>query len=314
MGNSSHPLAPSVASADVGSYAISTRFPPSQGGPDELQALLEQSSAVLSIEEIFPNGQLPPDHSFSWQSVSANPKGDHGETSIRGEWYKTMVYHLCHTGGFLRLCTMRGRGYWNAQNETCHTTPDWKLHFSCDVDDVGLAWNILAALFMEMKCEIGMKATILDATSWPESQRGRELTVYVYKWHHSYRGYMQGVADGAYDHDFYMDQSLCEIYSCPFWFNFIRTAERRLAEAAVRSRGVAEGDLGLPGCVYASLRNEAFVEDPAQPEKSMDKVYPPNASGWNAGGHPNPFIDVIFFLKQLEPFMHALHGLSRDPR
>merc|ERR1711912_53450 len=100
-------------------------------------------------------------------------------------------------------------------------------------------------------------------------------------------------------------------YSCPFWFNFVRTAEKRLAQAGVRSRGLANGDLALPCCVYASLRNEAFVVDPASPENSSDKVYPPNVCGWNAAGDANPFLDVIFFLKQLEPFMHSLHKSSR---
>lgn len=313
MGNSLNSAASEANSTDIDvrSYATSTRFPPCQSGPDELQELLENSSAVASVEEIFADGKLPCDHGFSWQTVSANPKGDHGEISIRGTWYKTMNYHLCHTGGFLRLCTMRGRGYWNAQNETSHTSPDWKLHFSCELTDIPLAWNVLAALFMEMKCEIGMKATYLDARQWGESQRGREVTVYIYKWHYSYNGYMQGVVDGR-DHDFFMDQSLSEIYSCPFWFNFIRTAERRLAHEGVRSRGVADGDLQLPGCVYTSLRNESFVKDPAKCETDTDKVYPPNSCGWNAAGHPNPFVDVIFFLKQLEPFMHALHRLSGD--
>lgn len=313
MGNSAHAhTSENSSECEVSRYDIGTRFPSEQTEPDALQVLLENSSAVVSVEEIFPDGGLPPEHAFSWESVKADPKGDHGEISVRGAWYKTMVYHVCHTGGFLRLCTMRGRGYWNAQNETGHTSPDWKLHFSCELEDIGIAWNIVAALFIEMKCEIGMKATYLDATAWSESQRGREVTVYVYKWHHSYQGYGQGFLNGDHDHDFYMDQSLSEIYSCPFWFNFIRTAEKRLALAKVRWRGVADGDLGLPGCVYTSLRNEAFVDDsrPQHGTTVVNKVYPPNKSGWNAAGHPNPFVDVIFFLKQLEPYMHALHRAS----
>lgn len=312
MGNSlDSPSTMQATSNDIPGYSIAARFPPRQTGHDELLVLLENSSAVVSVEEVFPSGQLPLDHAYSWQSVSSDPKKDHGEASIRGTWYKTMNYHLCHTGGFLRLCTMRGRAYWNAQNETSHTSPDWKLHFSCELEDIAIAWNIMAALFIEMKCEIGMKATYHTGDQWPDAQRGRELTVYIYKWHHSYNGYMQGVADGAHDHDFFMDQALSEVYSCPFWFNFIRTAEERLAKAGVRSRGVASGDLALPGCAFASLRNEAFVLDPTKPDTNPhEKVYPPNACGWNAAGHPNPFVDVIFFLKQLEPFMHALHKLS----
>ena len=71
--------------------------------------------------------------------------------------------------------------YWNAQNESEHTTPDWKLHISCSLCDIGRAWNSIAALFMDMKCEIGMKATVLDSTRWSDAQRGREITIYVYR-------------------------------------------------------------------------------------------------------------------------------------
>lgn len=107
--------------------------------------------------------------------------GNHGVVQVRGSWYKTMNYEVLHSGGFLRLYTLRGRSYWNAQNETEHTTPDWKLHFSCALSHVGLAWNSLAALFIDMKCEIGMKATVLNHDQWSENQRGREITVYIYR-------------------------------------------------------------------------------------------------------------------------------------
>ena len=120
-------------------------------------------------------------YQFSWESVSRDPKGDHGTFEVRGKWYKTMKYQLLHTGGFLRLCTLRGRMYWNAQNETEHTTPDWKLHLSCNIEDIDKAWNCMAGLFMDMKCEIGMKATTVSADQWSAGQRGREITVYIYK-------------------------------------------------------------------------------------------------------------------------------------
>jgi hypothetical protein len=92
-----------------------------------------------------------------------------------------MKYGVLHSGGFLRLFTLRGRAYWNAQNETEHTTPDWKLHFSCDLGHIGRAWNALVGLFIDMKCEIGMKVTVLDDDNWGSSQRGREITVYIYR-------------------------------------------------------------------------------------------------------------------------------------
>eukprot|EP00658_Telonema_sp_P-2_P053348 TRINITY_DN4183_c0_g1_i9.p1 TRINITY_DN4183_c0_g1~~TRINITY_DN4183_c0_g1_i9.p1 ORF type:complete len:228 (-),score=60.24 TRINITY_DN4183_c0_g1_i9:170-751(-) len=122
------------------------------------------------------------DHPFRWARIMDDPKADHGTFSMR--WFRTLTYHLQHTGGFLRLATERGRVYWLAQNETEHTAPDWKLHFSIAPrgewqEDIGIGWDALAALFMERCCEIGMKARY---DSWGEDgQRGRELTVYVYK-------------------------------------------------------------------------------------------------------------------------------------
>lgn len=117
---------------------------------------------------------LTEEHPFEWNRVIADPKADHGTYSTR--WYKTCTYHLQHTGGFLRLATERGRVYWLAQNETEHTTPDWKLHFSVAPrgewgEDIGIAWNILAALFMERCCEVGMKARY--APWQDQGQRGR---------------------------------------------------------------------------------------------------------------------------------------------
>lgn len=236
-----------------------------------------------------------------------------------------MKYEILHSGGFVRLYTLRGRSYWNAQNETEHTSPDWKFHISCHIDDIPRAWNSLVALFMDMKCEIGMKATTLSSLEWSDGQRGREITIYIYRFHHSYRGYMLGVVPD-HDHDFYLGTEFDQIYTTPFWYNFVREIERRCAHIGIRSRGVANGDLLLPGCGYVSLRNEAFVpiqvpvsEIVTDEEKSGDTsgllneenpvtsvsmrtmlVYPPNHQGWNAANHPNPMLDLIFFLKQFE--------------
>jgi hypothetical protein len=135
------------------------------------------------------------------------------------------------------------------------------LHFSCDLDHIGRAWNSLVALFIDMKCEIGMKVTILNSEEWTAGQRGREITVYIYSFHHSYRGYMQGVVP-EHDHDLYLGQELLTVYNTPFWYNFIREAEKRLEAIGAVSRGVADGDLALPGCRFASLRNEAYVPVP----------------------------------------------------
>eukprot|EP00299_Pterocystis_sp_00344_P014937 c7439_g1_i1.p1 GENE.c7439_g1_i1~~c7439_g1_i1.p1 ORF type:complete len:645 (-),score=154.87 c7439_g1_i1:4-1893(-) len=278
----------------------------------DISELLERELIGSTVEPMFgPDpSSLPTTHPFSWEMISSDPKGDHGSVSVRGSWYKTMTYHILHTGGFLRLCTLRGRAYWTAQNEQGHTTPDWKIHFSCEFADLGKAWNILAALFMEMKCEIGMKVTVIDEHNWSPGQRGRELTVYIFTYHNSYRGYMQGVIPEK-DHELMLGREWDEIYQAPFWFTFIREAERRLSIAGVRSRGVADGDLGLPGCRYASLRNEAFVRVPCKAlhiddstkqvttRMTTDFAYPPNQCGWNAARDRNPLLQVIFFLHAL---------------
>ena len=140
----------------------------------DVDELLHLKLVGSYVEQVFENGSLPKNHKFSWENVASDPKGDHGEYELRSNWYKTMSYNLLHTGGFLRLCTNRGRVYWIAQNSTSqHTTPDWKIHFSCEIDDIPKAWNALAALWMESHCEIGMKATYDTKEHWPEGQRGR---------------------------------------------------------------------------------------------------------------------------------------------
>lgn len=52
------------------------------------------------------------DHQFSWERIMQDPKGNHGILESRGNWYKTMKYEVLHSGGFLRLFTLRGRAYW----------------------------------------------------------------------------------------------------------------------------------------------------------------------------------------------------------
>eukprot|EP00039_Didymoeca_costata_P016444 m.296784 g.296784 ORF g.296784 m.296784 type:complete len:346 (+) comp16393_c8_seq4:154-1191(+) len=255
---------------------------------NDIDAMLHNKMIGVGIDREFPDSGLPDDHVYSWRSFEEDPKGDKGEVHMRGSWFKTMEYGVLHTGGFVRLCTSRGRVYWNAQNETGHVTPDWKLHFSVNMDDIGKAWNILAALFMEMKAEVGMKATYIPASEWSEGQRGREITVYIFVHNYSYKGYMQNVFPDI-DHMLYLGPEIA-IYESPYWISFILEAERRLTKAGIRSRGVADGDLGLPGCTFASLRNEAFVGG----------IYPPNNLGWNAANQPNPFLEVVFMLRLLQ--------------
>lgn len=143
---------------------------------------------------LVPEGRLSSDlivddsplKDLSWDRVFCDgPEGNaaklHRDVTLRT--YRTTEYHVLHTGGFLRLCTMRGRMYWLAQNQTGHITPDWKLHFSVELQDIPQAWDLLAALFLERGCEVGMKATyahLRDESYWSSAQRGREITLYIY--------------------------------------------------------------------------------------------------------------------------------------
>jgi hypothetical protein len=228
------------------------------------------------------------------------------------------------------------------------------------------------------------------------------------RYHNGYRDYMQGEIPEL-DHDIYLGPEVQEVYNTPFWYEFIVKAEERLRDVGAVPRGVADGDLKLPGCIYASLRNEAFVKVPRSvahgdayvddtaatvpdytdqqtpPEKTdtnkenlkqenknkkfdpraaaeegseeendlhqpvaekvtekshkeecdddeenmdykspplspdalhesnpyptnsatttqqrMVYAYPPNCTGWNAAKHPNPMLELLFFLRQRE--------------
>lgn len=244
-------------------------------------------------------------HPFNWERVRLNPKAEHGVICAREDWFKTMTYRLLDSNGFLLLHTLRGRVYWMSQNATNHTTPDWKLHFSVCEEDIPKAWNILAQLFIERKCEIGMKATTVAAKFCKSSQRGRELTVYIYQYSPALKsGVMYESSSDSelesfigedtsllqpdwpdiakltghitdpnslfeYESDFYLGPEIDAPYDAKFWKELIVTAEQRLHAAGIRNNGgVADGDLPLPHCYYTSLRNEAFVVEydrPLQP-------------------------------------------------
>jgi len=230
-------------------------------------------------------------HPFRWEDIEREPK------VIRcclHRLHRTMEYEILHTGGFLRLCTERGRVYWLAQNEHDHCLPDWKLHFSVNPEHVPLAWDVLTQIFMEKACDFGMKAVAQDALeNWPEYQRGREITVYIFQNDPAYLGGgpMMNCCDPDTEHRFWLG---CEFErpSC-FWHDLVRDAEVALREAGVESHGgTANGDLPLDGLGYASLRNEAFI--PVRKDINgrgcghTMYIYPPNGAGWNAAGHRSP--------------------------
>lgn len=216
---------------------------------------------------------------FSWEVLEDEPKV---QRTCIGRSFRSTEYEILHTGGFVRLCTERGRVYWLAQNEHDHRLPDWKLHFSVHISDVPRAWNVLSELFLSQACDFGMKAVAGEALdSWPDEQRGRELTVYIFQDHPVYKGGgpMMGYCPG-FEHNFWLGPEFER--DSAFWLNFVVLAEDALAAAGVRSRGTADGDLSLGH--YASLRNEAFIFEPSE----QLYIYPPNESGWNAAGHICP--------------------------
>lgn len=67
------------------------------------------------------------------------------------------------------------------------------------------------------------------------------------------------------------------MYNRAFWRHFIAAAEEVLIRAGIPTNGCADGD--FPLTPHVSIRNEAFVDD----------MYPPNARGHNAAGHPDVF-------------------------
>jgi len=245
---------------------------------------------------MFDGGRLPADHPVSWRSIMSAPKEPHN-VSIRCQ--STVNYHVLHTGGFVRLCSDRGRCYWVAQNETGHRSPDWKIHVSVELQDIAAAWDVVSATFLEWGCDFGMKATTLNA-QWPAEQRGREITVYVYVHDSTTALFQDGGPQGAWlsaQRDWQQrltreeQEALCAVWLSPeferdgttYWKPFVQNLEARLTAHGVRSRGCADGDILLGGR-YCSLRNEAFV--PPDHEPGGEPCYPSNAQGWNAMNHP----------------------------
>lgn len=245
-------------------------------------ALTPEDLQLAATAEPFP---------FYWAQIEDEPKV---WRNCLKRAHRTMEYEILHTGGFVRLCTERGRVYWLAQNEHDHRLPDWKIHFSVKPQCVPLAWDILTQLFVAESCDFGMKAVAGEAlSSWPASQRGREITVYIFQDHEAYAGggpMMDLCAKGS-EHRFWLGPEFER--DADFWAHFIRIAEAALAAAGVETNGgVAAGDLPLG--TYASVRNEAFVlERPDAAVRGGRRspllyVYPPNFEGWNAAGHSCP--------------------------
>jgi hypothetical protein len=179
---------------------------------------------------------------------------------------------LCNNG-FIRLHGSKGRAYWLAQNELEHLTPDWKLHVSVVHEDVPKAWNLISNLFVKFKSRSGMKVAYLKENT--KIARGREITIYIYKFDEEYRRSSEIGQDWSLD--------LADEHSQQFWFCFIEEVERLLKSNRIRTNLIAKGDLAIGH--YVSLRNEAYIFD----KKLGKEIYPPDEAGWNAAQHEPPF-------------------------
>eukprot|EP00300_Choanocystis_sp_HF-7_P025364 c27163_g1_i1.p1 GENE.c27163_g1_i1~~c27163_g1_i1.p1 ORF type:complete len:284 (-),score=31.36 c27163_g1_i1:79-849(-) len=217
---------------------------------------------------------LPSDHIFSHANLMVNPK------EAREATFNDIRYETLHTGGFLRLCTLQCRVYWCEQNVYLHCPPDWKIHFSVAHEDLAVAWDIVAHQFIAHKFQSGMKVTYAEPESWPEMQRGREITVYIYR--HDER-YSKSEVPPNLRLTPDLEQTSEQIWS------FIRDCERALHGHGIRSRGCAGGDRPLGK--YASLRNEAYVMTRYVQVDGLpvtEPMMPTNKAGWNATRHKCP--------------------------
>jgi len=202
------------------------------------------------------------------------------------------TYQIACDEGFMRLYTMAAHRYWISQAQGGYLTPDWKIHFSIVKEDIPKAWQIISLIFVQKRCLSGMKVAI--GPQRPKFQTGREITVYIYRYHNSYSS-----------HKFYEGNT--PLYISPqfeqnrtFWLDFIESVEHQLSVNHIKTtNGIAKGDKPLGK--YSSYRNEAFIKKKPDLFRDMDEeeldfynkhnkayVYPPNKCGYNATGHLDP--------------------------
>eukprot|EP00808_Paulinella_micropora_P031671 g77711.t1 len=245
---------------------------------------LSADVTVMTCKSLRATHLLPAGNPFSWQTITRRPK-EISSVAVVSPSQQATEYHMLHTGGFARIATDPCRSYWCLQNSLSHTTPDWKIHFSCHMSDRAVAWNALVPIFLAYQ-GIGMKMCYMEPHQWSEEQRGRELTVYVYCPHPAFFS-LAPELDIPLEH-----LTSMQCIEGGRWLHFVREAESALARAGVRSRGIAHGDLPIGTHGYASLRNEAFVrvsKEHLHTSEHVEYIYPPNSCGWNAANHTPPF-------------------------
>ena len=191
--------------------------------------------------------------SVALETDSETDTEDGEEYSLQAAEKRMLVYEILETGGFLKLYLKpHARLYWHLQALAGHRAPDWKIHLSVCSEDHARAWDILVTLFIAWRCRSGLKIETQGPGTWPAWQRGREITVYIYRFSPAFAPHM----------DTLLSVSQADEHSATYWRAFVAAVERGFAEANIRSNGLADGDLKWG--TYASLRNEAFVKlDPA---------------------------------------------------
>lgn len=261
---------------------------------------------------------------------------------------------------------------------TTHRAPDFKVHFSVEIEDIPKAFDILAKHFFLSRCKFGMKAYMLKDwkdkhaseiaqysetvssvselsverssvensillnsnvksedqsrvsslsidSGWPEHMRGREITVYIYRYydlqkHHTIREYGEGGLFKEYpihvkteNNPYYKSHFMEYQHMHPFemfelekkheeplifFRKWVQVAEELLEHAGIINNGCAFGDIPLGG-KYASFRNETFVPLKSREKELLENqkkefqtvsvddyfMYPPNDCGWNASGN-----------------------------
>nr|CAG4708717.1 unnamed protein product [Naegleria fowleri] len=238
----------------------------------------------------------------------------------RSKMHKLNGYYIGASNNFVRVFTLNGRKYWIAQALCNHRAPDYKIHFSVVPQDVPKAFQCIAKHFYQRKLKFEMKAIMIDKETenksmmndqfkwdthaggeksftleWPQSMRGREITLYIYRYYEieklkqvrefscsheecdhdvmnnqfiSINEYSIHEVNGKYHHSHFM-----EFTSHPFKqfeltredeesLSFLRKwvfeVEEILERENIQSNGCADGDLPL-GLKYASFRNESFI-------------------------------------------------------
>jgi hypothetical protein len=240
---------------------------------------------------------LTREHPFSYEAIMANPKQEPPSIELDGNHYEAL-----HSNNFMRLHSNQGRVYHHMQANFYYQLPDWKLHFAIQPEDLGKAWNIIANLFLEKKCQSTMKMIVADygVERWPEHMYGREITVYIYQ-HKKY-----------YEKLEWLDEPTSAMQqSREFWLDFAAEAESRLEQNAIKARPHPQGEKVLGK--YVSLRNEAFVKvndewnailtnDNKVNFNEQNYCYPPNVAGYNAAGHKNPLDKKLYAFFSQSPF------------